>query len=977
MTSVPGMTAWERPPLPPRWYSRTQPAFVGRGVERRALEQAWAAVLTGSRQVVFVGGEAGSGKTRLISEAACGLHREGAVALAGGCVEDLGDAYQPFVEPMSALLRLPGCGGWDDGPAGRLRRERVEHVVGRRDVVDSAEVDRTREVYDAVAESLRRVAAECPLVLVLEDIHWAGGTALALATYLVERTADSRILVLASHRTTAPDRSPDVVGVISALHRLDGVRRLDLTALDTEDIAEFLVREAGVARRRSRPLAAVLRDQTGGNPFFLREVSRQLRDPAILEAACIGDVAMPSSVRDVLAARLQRLPPGQRRVLEAAATMGEEFDIGELIAICSDQAASSCLDALDGLVSAGLVDRTPGEETVFRFPHALGRAAVLESMSASRRVTMHAQVAEVLAMSFPGARRRVHRLAHHYASAAALGFAEEAVDYLVRAATLADHGFAYAEAAALCSKAAMLADDPARRDALRLRAVDSYFLAGQFTEAQVLAETVCVEGTVEFRLRAAVRYEIGTSKPGQRGERSVELLTECLKHAPDGTTEAARISGIASLGRALAMTGQTGPARELAGRAVDLARECGDGQVLAHALETALWSGPRPGDTILRRARAMELTDFAHRLGRLDSVATAATFRAETCYALGDRAGFDAAATDSTVHATASRIRFFSYFALAIEQARAYAAGDLDTVSQLIARLSDLGRVLFTDVSDGPGAVLTFMLRRESDGLGAVRVLISGQEDPESHWAAGLLSMYTELGMADAAHRLLNWWLDQDHDAQLDSSLWPAELAFVTEAAYFLGDREAALRIRPLVEDHRGRNLMGGWFVAVFGAADRHLGALASLTGRRDADDLFDSALEMDARMGSRLHQSYTLALHARHLRRRGGRDADARRQEAAALALVEGLHLPRLRRLLPGSTMGAGRADGLTGREVQVLRLLGAGNGNRDIATALGISENTAANHVRSILAKTGSANRTTAAMYAERHGLLRGDAF
>ena len=258
-----------------RWSGTAHPVFVGRVRELAILEQVWTQAAAGARQVVFVGGDPGGGKSRLLAEMATMLHERGAAVLFGGCIEEFAPPYQPFVQPIDALLpdlqsgRLPlvGAHGRD---AGQLL-DRLTTLSGQRPT-RAGPVEHRRPLYDAAVDALRSAAAQRPLVLVLEDLHWAGSTALQLLRYLVEQTADARILLLASHRTTAPDRSRPLANAMAPMYRLDGVRRLDLAGLDTEDISDYLIREGGVSSSRAPGYAAVLRDQTGGNPFFLREV---------------------------------------------------------------------------------------------------------------------------------------------------------------------------------------------------------------------------------------------------------------------------------------------------------------------------------------------------------------------------------------------------------------------------------------------------------------------------------------------------------------------------------------------------------------------------------------------------------------------------------------------------------------------------------------------------------------------------------
>ncbi|OMQ16463.1 hypothetical protein A7K94_0202285 [Modestobacter sp. VKM Ac-2676] len=261
------MSGWAPPPLPARWSSPARPSFVGRWAELATLEDVWTAVCAGSRQVVFVGGEPGAGKSRLLAEVATALHGHGAAVLVGTCAAEFGPPYQPFGAPLEALLGTRADPRHD---------ERLSTLAGRSPPEDptTPSHEYRRALYDAAVDSICDVAARQPLVLALEDLHWAGPSSLQLLAHLVERTADCPMLVLASHRTTAPDRSPGLVRTIARLHRLDGVRRLDLAGLAAEDIAAYLVQEGHLSPRAARSAAAVLRDQTGGNPFFLRELWR-------------------------------------------------------------------------------------------------------------------------------------------------------------------------------------------------------------------------------------------------------------------------------------------------------------------------------------------------------------------------------------------------------------------------------------------------------------------------------------------------------------------------------------------------------------------------------------------------------------------------------------------------------------------------------------------------------------------------------
>jgi DNA-binding CsgD family transcriptional regulator len=325
---------------------------------------------------------------------------------------------------------------------------------------------------------------------------------------------------------------------------------------------------------------------------------------------------------------------------------------------------------------------------------------------------------------------------------------------------------------------------------------------------------------------------------------------------------------------------------------------------------------------------------------------------------------------------TAGGQPFYRYMAACCAYGRTFARGDLAAAARTTAALDEIGGEFGSDATDGSYGVQMFMLQRATDRLEQVRPLVDGTERTDDHWAPGLLALYTALDLGEAAARVLTDLL-QRVDTYRTSAHWASVLAFMTEAAVHLRDVDAAERLRPLAAPHSGHNLVAGQFVAVFGSADRYIAQLDSLLGTDTADDHFEQALAMDRRMGATLHQVDTLSAWRRHVERRGG-TAGARRAanlRAEAQVLAERIgHRRALRDLgvATGQPAQSVPPDGLTEREVDVLRLVADGLSNREIGDRLFISQNTAANHIRSILMKIGAPNRTRAAIYAVDHGLL-----
>ena len=904
------MPAWVRPSLPVRWGNPgQQPPLVGRRGDLAVLEEAWAAVVAGAGRAVFVGGEPGAGKSRLVAEVARIFYGQQATVLLGSCVAELSTPYEPFDEPVRVLLppiRRDQIPLEDWGAAGdELRLEFLSTVAGRVDVTPAAaEAGHRRGVYDAVVAAFRGAADLAPLVLVLEDLHWAGTTAVELLGYLVERTAEARILILATHRTFGPDRSGPLGEAIAGLYRLDGVRRLDLRPLTADDIAEYLVRQGPATDRQVRRAAALLRDQTGGNPFFLRELWRDLAGRGGLSGLQPGVLAAPQPVKDALEHRLRRLTAEHQDVIEFAAVIGEELDSAELMAV-SGHPPATVLAALDAGADLGIIEQAAGADGRFRFPHAIARQVLLDRLSPSRLTMAHSRIAEELESNFPTAERRVQRLAHHFASARALGYVEQAVRYLVQAAQIADRSRAHADAAGLYQRAASAAALPQQRDDLRLQAARCYLLAADFGRARKLSEQVIATGDPRQRLQAATLYETSV-RPGRAGHRAVEVLTETLRGIPRDPADALYVAGIASLGRAVAYTGASGQARSLGDDAIAMARSLGDRNLLASSLEASLFHPRRPGDTAERLSRADELTELAAQSGNAEHLGSATCFRAIACYIRGDAAGLDGCEADLAKVSRETGGDFWAYFGGCIRYAREFAEGNLDEARQACSRLAESGSSFGTDDTEGPYGdtegpygVQMYLLQREAGRLEAVRPLITGEESPAQRWPPGLLALYTELGLERPAQRLLRWLLERYTDRDRDSGDWPIRLVFMAEAAIRLEDMAAARRLRPLMAEYAACNVIGGHFVAVFGSADRYLGQLESLLGEGSPEDRFDAAVALDVRTRAPLHQAETLAAYAAHLQRAGKDMTRARQLAEQALSIAQPRGLRRITGIL------------------------------------------------------------------------------
>jgi DNA-binding CsgD family transcriptional regulator len=968
------MAPWVPVALPPRFAASRHAPIVGRRYELQVMEDVWGRVSRGHGQVVLLGGEPGAGKTRLAAEVAGALREHDVAVLVGTATKDAGVPYQPFVEMLDHLLLTSEPGSLAElvaDVAPDLRRMSVHvdrHLCGARATSEPAG-DGRLDLFQAVARMFRRMAQDRPLAVVLDDLQWVQLPTLALLEHLIQSCLDTPTLVLGAFRTTAPDRSDELSARLADLHRLDSVRRLDLGGLDTDAIAEFVCLHGGVPPSRARAPAAILRDRTGGNPFFLRETWIDLERQGGV-SALRGPQRVPASLGDTLAARLAGLPDGVREIIELAAVLGDHFDLPTLVrAGATDRGRS--MDAVDSATAVGLLEAVDGAPARYGFVHSLTRQAVLDRLPHARRTMLHARVAQALETCRDPA--LTPRIAHHYLAAYILGFHDEAVRHSVEAARQAVHSLAFEEAAMWFDRAATLPETAeSARAELSLDAAVNHIRAGDFARARVIYERLTTMSDPLVRLQAAMGVEEANARPGLADSRPADLLSAAIADCGLPHDDLRHIRALGSLGRALAFAGRTKEARALGSRAIDSARRSGDRSTLVHTLRASLWHGLTPDVASTQLERSGELARMCTDPGEREALCVASYFRAVVSYLAGRPDDLAEATADLRREAESTGQPWHNYFAGCLAQGRAFLAGDFEQAEQRAVATLRLGDAFGVDTTDGSYGVQTFMIRRETGGLEVARRHLTGRESFAGRWVAGLLAVYTELGLTEGIRRTLRHLLSANLDARTADAQWPIELAFMSEGALAVGDREAAGVLRPFLAAYTGMNLVGGQFVAVFGSTDRYLAQVAALLGDLDcAERHFAAALAMDRRMGSVVHTAETLAAHALVVHAAGANPARARELAEQARALAEPIGQRRVLRRLEALPAPSG-PDHLTAREVEVIELLAAGLSNREIGRRLYISANTAANHVRSILVKTGAANRTQAARYATEHRLV-----
>lgn len=968
--------------------------FAGRARELAILRALVPRANGEALRFALVGGEAGSGKSRLVREFAHEAATD-TLVLYGACDSVVRRPYGPFVDALEQLVRrldvetLREALGTVGGELTRLLPDLPQRVDGLTAPVAADPDTERHRLHSAVADLLAAAGRRTPLLLVIEDGHWADAPTLLLLRHLARGAADARGLVITTFRDTEAEVPEGLSAALVDLRRSEGVVRMRLAGLSTEEVSEF-VHVAG-GERLSADLdeaGRVLHDVTGGNAFLLTELWRTLLDSDLalnLDAGLVDvltGIDSPEGVREVVAQRLTRLESATASLLETAAVVGSEFELSAVVTPgISDVELRA---ALAEAIAHGMIEEVTSLPLGYRFTHDLVRRALYDRLPGLRRAELHLKVAEGLAETQADRRPGgLAALAYHFTAAAPIGSPGRAIEYSLLAGRAALRTLDFDEAESRFGAALELGiNDPRRRAQTQLELGAARYRGGRSDDAmtafRAAAQLARELEDPELLAEAATGFEEACWRPGITDAGAVELLEEASRmlRADDSQLRVKLLSG---LSRAHAFLGAYHQSAIAERDAIAMARRLGDRLGLATVLMRSYWSHAQSslGDTLEMLTEAVEL---AEELGESDLQAEAMEWRVAGLIALGDLSGAERELAD--VQALAARVRqpFPLHVAEHYASTLALCTGNLYEAEAAARRSHEWSRLLTRRAASGIYGIQMFGIRREQGRLAelapVIRVLARDDRSLGT-WRPAFAALLAELGMEDEARSELERVREEGFD-RLRSSLWVASLTYLADACAIVGDEHLAALIYPELVPLSGGNVVVGHGVTCYGAADRFLGLLASTLGDHDRAIVhFERALAVNRRMGAATWTAHTLFAYGRTLRMRA-RDSDALQSsellsEAASLATRIGIPLLVTRARVLGAHVQpvAAPPDDLSWREVEILRLVAGGLSNRQIGERLSISGHTVANHVRSILRKTGAANRTEAAGYAYRKAL------
>ena len=794
---------------------------------RRVVDEA----VAGRGHLLLLAGEAGIGKTTMLTAAASLAESRGArVAWGWGWPGEGAPGYWPWVQVMRMLgLDIP----WPAGPGGQA-------------VQDAPASERFR-LFDEVTSLLLAESRIQPLLVLLDDLQWADPPSQLLLDFLARRLPAGAVAVVGSYRDTEPIPGPVPGSALASLAARTTV--LPLTGLSPDAVTDLVADVLG--DQRAAEVAAGVHRRTGGNPFFAQQVSWLLRS---------GQDGIPPGVHEALALRFAALPGAAVAALRTAAVIGQRFT-PDLVAQAAGERPGAVTEAFSAAVKARVVSRDAPD--AYRFAHDLFREYAYDQLPAAERAGLHQRIGQILAQDGDVP---VAEIARHFVHADPAS--PQARHYSVAAARDAAARLAYEEAVRHWEHAvAASAEAPPDRIEAWLELAEARRRAGQgeaagqaYLRVAALArgddppEPPATGGMPSPQTPLAPREGIARAGPDPGGlaraalglhaigsrlwwppAEVIALLSEALDTlGPDENGDPLRLRVLASLARALAWHGLDLPrARTLAAEAVAAARAGGDPLTLAACLlaeHHAVWTP----DTAPERLRiAAEVAELAERAADDETLLEARLLAASDRLELADPA-FRAELDDFLRLAATSRQPRFRYAALVRRAMLALLAGRLEEAGQLIGQAEMLGEECgepgVRDVRYDQGWDLLTAQGRLGELAGTLPEMFP---DPESVQARGSRAqVLIAAGARDEAAEVVAPLLDRGPAMMPANHQRLIGLAYAAETIVALGVVPAAEQIYRALEPFAGQAVVSGVAVTFKGAVAHHLGVLAAVLGR-------------------------------------------------------------------------------------------------------------------------------------------------
>ena len=854
--------------------------FVGREKEMDELRAGLEDALSGRGRLLMLVGEPGIGKTRTSEEFATYAALRNAQVLWGRCYEGEGaPAYWPWVQVIRSyvhdrepkeLMSKMGPGAAD---IAHVVSEVGERLPGLPDP-PTLEPEQARfRLFDSITTFLKNASKRQPIVLILDDLHWADKPSLLLLQFLARELRGARLLVLATYRDVELRRGHPLSQTLGELAREGLSQRILLRGLTERDVARFIEITAGISPPEA--LVEAVYRETEGNPFFVNEVVRLLVADGRLERpeqVKSWSVTIPQGVREVVGRRLDHLSEECNRVLTIGSVIGRDFGLRTLEKVILRQAQDErlkgdrLLEALEEAVAARVIAEKRDAVEEYTFTHALIKETLYEELSTARRVRAHRQIGEVLeAADGETPDSLLPQLAYHFSEAAQGGDVDKAIDYATRAAERAMALLAYEEAAQHYERALQVLElqeppNEGQRCELLLAMGDAQLKAGDPTKATETCEhatDIARElGVPELLARAAIAYAdamFESVTPGS-GELAASMLEEALGVLGEEDS-APRVLVLARLPRAAYFVASTESKVAYARQALEIAGRIGDSALRAVALTGMHWALWGPENVEERLAVATEILQLAEQVGDKALAINSRVFRLSNLLELGDMPAVDAEIEAFSQLAEELRQPLLRRLPVLWKAMRAMMDGRFEDGERQALEALAIGQR-----AQLPGAMQQFGaqmvdLRWKQGRLQELEAPTKAyaEENPQvPAWRCALALIYSETGKEEEARAEFERLAADGFSDLPQDALWLISIAILADVCAYLGDSRRAATLYGLLLPYAARNITTAPGLTSIGSASRHLGNLATLMGRTDeAEKHFEDALEMNGKIGA------------------------------------------------------------------------------------------------------------------------------
>jgi class 3 adenylate cyclase/tetratricopeptide (TPR) repeat protein len=879
-------------------------AFAGRDDTLERLEGCWADARGGTGRLALVGGEPGIGKTALVAELGARVHAGAGVVLYGRCDEEFGVSYEPFVEALGPLaVRLPdpvlGAHLDEYGPhLAHLVPSLRRYVRGVPKGGSDSDEERF-QLFASIAALLAMVGKAAPVLLVIDDLHWADKPTISLLRHLVGRAEPMRLLVAATYRDSEV-RAGHPVQDLLALPLAPGAERVTLRGLDDRELVTMLEQTAGhTLDETGISLADALRRDTGGNPFFVAELLRHLFETDTLYRdgedrwqlrGTVATLGLPDSAREVIGHRVAHLGGGAQRVLSAAAVIGQEFELTVLARVV-DEGDDTVLDELERSERAALVRNVAGD--AFQFRHALVQHALYEGLGSARRSRLHLRVAETLE-TLDAADPHPEALAYHLAASGrpdalvrAVAFAQQAGDAALTALAPDQAVRHYREALRLITETA---GSDERRLAVLVSLGQALRQAGDGSHRQVLLDSAWLAdrlGATDQLVAAALANSRGwASESGHFDAERIAVLEAALA-AIGPADSGARARLLAVLASELTFRVGLDRRRELSDEAVAISRRLGDLATLTSVFSSRFDAVRAPHLLPERVAAADENVAVARQLDDPMALWLAISGRTQLAVETADLDAMRDALEEEEQLADELRQPYPRWLTLVHQTVQAFLAGRLEKADRLGEEAFKLGQEIAQPDAFAIYAANLFSVWF-AQGRVADLVPILEEACVANPGIVGLrsalASAYCVLDRRSDAQAILTAVREAGFGSLNLDGIWLSTLFIFAEVAAEVDDPDAAAELFELLEPFGDQVASDGAHVQ--GTVAQVLGRLAAVLGRDEAADQWFAAAEaIEGRVEAVLLQARTRAYWAEALARRDRVEDRARARELAEAA--------------------------------------------------------------------------------------------